>query len=410
LSHSINTPDFSENSRQNPAFPAPDYGSLLSEKCRSIKPSGIRKFFDLAAEMKDVISLGVGEPDFKTPWFIREKAIDTLQQGKTVYTANAGISELRTGISDYLKNKIGVSYDPKNEIIVTVGGSEAIDLAIRALINPGDEAIIVEPCFVCYSPIVELTGGVPVVIKTVPEEGFRLTPAALEAALSEKTKILILPFPNNPTGAVMTKEDLEPIAEILRKRNIIVISDEIYSELTYGVSHCSIASFDGMRERTLVVNGFSKAYAMTGWRLGYLAGPEPLIAQMLKIHQYAVMCSPTVSQYAAIDALRSGERDVRRMVDEYDVRRRFILNALREAGLDCFEPKGAFYVFPSIKKTGLTSAEFAEQLLFRHKVAVVPGDAFGESGEGYVRISYAYSLAHLMSATDEIKKFLKSYE
>jgi aminotransferase len=360
--------------------------------------------------MKDVISLGVGEPDFKTPWFIREKAIDTLQQGKTVYTANAGIFELRKAISGYLNDKIGVSYDPKNEIIVTVGGSEAIDLAIRALINPGDEAVIVEPCFVCYSPIVELTGGVPVVVKTKPEEDFKLTPEALLDAISDKTKILILPFPNNPTGAVMRKEDLAPIAEILRERDIIVISDEIYSELTYGFSHCSIASFDGMRERTLVVNGFSKAYAMTGWRLGYLAGPEPLIAQMLKIHQYAVMCSPTVSQYAAIDALRGGEKDVRRMVDEYDIRRRFILNALREAGLECFEPRGAFYVFPSIAKTGLTSAEFAEKLLFEHKVAVVPGDAFGESGEGYVRISYAYSLSHLMSATDEIKKFLKNYE
>jgi aminotransferase len=392
------------------SFSVPDYGSLISEKCRLIKPSGIRKFFDLAAEMKDVISLGVGEPDFKTPWFIREKAMDTLQQGKTVYTANAGILELRKAISDYQKDKIGVFYAPENEIIVTVGGSEAIDLAIRALINPGDEAVIVEPCFVCYSPIVELTGGVPVVVKTVPEEGFKLTPAALEAALSDKTKIVILPFPNNPTGAVMDRADLEPIAEILRKRNIIVISDEIYSELTYGTAHCSIASFEGMRERTLVVNGFSKAYAMTGWRLGYLAGPEPLIAQMLKIHQYAVMCSPTVSQYAAIDALRRGERDVRRMADEYDVRRRFILNALNEAGLDCFEPRGAFYVFPSIKKTGLTSAQFAEKLLFEHKVAVVPGDAFGECGEGYVRISYAYSLAHLMTATDEIKKFLKNYE
>jgi aminotransferase len=388
----------------------PDYKKLISKRCSSIKPSGIRKFFDLAANMKGVISLGVGEPDFQTPWFIRDRAVKVLEQGKTVYTANAGLSELRQAIADYQKKRIGVSYRPEDEIVVTVGGSEAIDLAIRALINPGDEAIIVEPCFVCYSPIVSLTGGVPVVIKTVPEEGFKLTPEALQAAITDKTKILILPFPNNPTGAVMERDDLERIAKILRERDIIVISDEIYSELTYGTKHVSIASFEGMRERTLVVNGFSKAFAMTGWRLGYLLGPEPLMVQMLKIHQYAVMCSPTVSQYAAIDALRGGDRDVRRMVDEYDVRRRVIVNALREAGLDCFEPRGAFYVFPSIAKTGLTSAEFCEKLLYEHSVAVVPGDAFGDCGEGYVRISYAYSLSHLMLAIDEIKKFLKNYE
>jgi aminotransferase len=392
----------SENGNRKPF----DYSAVISERCKEIKPSGIRKFFDLAANMKGVISLGVGEPDFQTPWFIREKAVNVLQQGKTVYTANAGLPELRRAISDYQSKKIGVRYTPETEIVVTVGGSEAIDLAIRALINPGDEAIIVEPCFVCYSPIVALTGGVPVTIKTTPENGFKLTPEALKAAISKKTKLLILPFPNNPTGAVMEKEDLEPIAEILREHNIIVVSDEIYSELTYGTKHVSIASFDGMKERTLVVNGFSKAYAMTGWRLGYLMGPEPLISQALKIHQYAVMCSPTMSQYAAIEAIKGGEGDVRRMTDEYDVRRRFLVNALREAGLDCFEPKGAFYVFPSIEKTGLTSEEFCEKLLQKYKVAVVPGDAFGESGEGYVRISYAYSLSHLMSAMEKIKSFL----
>jgi aminotransferase len=389
---------------------SPDYSKLISSNCSNLKPSGIRKFFDLAANMKGVISLGVGEPDFQTPWFIRDKAVKVLEQGKTVYTANAGLAELRKAISDYQDKRIGVRYNPTDEIIVTVGGSEAIDLAIRALINPGDEAVIVEPCFVCYSPIVELTGGVPVVIKTTPEEGFKLTPEALLAALSDKTKIVILPFPNNPTGAVMERADLEPIAEILRERDIIVISDEIYSELTYGTKHVSIASFEGMKERTLVVNGFSKAFAMTGWRLGYLSGPEPLIAQTLKIHQYAVMCSPTVSQYAAIEALRDGDRDVRRMVDEYDIRRRFIVSALREAGLECFEPKGAFYVFPSIAKTGLTSAQFCEQLLYKHSVAVVPGDAFGKCGEGYVRISYAYSLSHIMTAMSKIKEFLKDYE
>jgi aminotransferase len=384
-----------------------NYESLISKKALSLKPSGIRKFFDLATNMKGVISLGVGEPDFATPWFIRQKAISALEHGKTVYTANAGLAQLRFAISDYLKEKIGVTYDAAKEIIVTVGGSEAIDLGIRALINPGDEAVIIEPCFVCYAPLVELAGGVPVTIKTMPEDDFKLRPDALLSALTDKTKLLILPFPNNPTGAVMTYEDLKPIAEILRERDIIVISDEIYAELTYGIKHVSIASFAGMKERTLVVNGFSKAYAMTGWRLGYLCGPAELIAQMLKIHQYGIMCSPTVSQYAAIDALNFGAKDVRKMVDEYDARRRWLTNALNELGLKCFEPRGAFYVFPSIQSTGLSSEEFAEKLLFEHKVAVVPGNAFGASGEGYIRISYAYSLGHLMSAIGEIREFLK---
>jgi aminotransferase len=387
----------------------PDYDKLLSKKCVNLKPSGIRKFFDLAANMEGIISLGVGEPDFPTPWFIRERAISSLEHGKTVYTANAGILELRRAISEYLVRRMNVAYDPEREVIVTVGGSEAIDLAIRALIETGDEAIIVEPSFVCYKPIVELCGGVPVIIETVPEELFKLTPEKLAAAITPKTKLLILPFPNNPTGAIMEKEDLEPIAEILRRHDIITISDEIYAELTYGARHVSIASLPGMRERTLMVNGFSKAYAMTGWRLGYLCGVPELISQMLKIHQYAIMCSPTVSQYAAIDALRGGDKDVLRMAEEYNVRRRWLVNAFNEIGLSCFEPKGAFYVFPSIKSTGFSSEEFCEKLLQEKHVAVVPGNAFGDSGEGYIRVSYAYSLSHLMTAVEKIDEFLKEH-
>jgi aminotransferase len=360
--------------------------------------------------MEGVISLGVGEPDFATPWFIREKAISALEHGKTVYTANAGILDLRRAISEYLVRRMKTAYDPVSEIIVTVGGSEAIDLAIRALIDPGDEAVIVEPCFVCYKPIVELCGGVPVIVETRPEDQFKLTPEKLLAALSPRTKIVILPFPNNPTGAIMTYEDLKPIAEILRERDIIVISDEIYAELTYGTRHVSIASFPGMRARTLMVNGFSKAYAMTGWRLGYLCGVPELISQMLKVHQYAIMCSPTVSQYAAIDALRNGDRDVKHMADEYDVRRRWLVNAFNEIGLPCFEPKGAFYVFPSIKSTGMTSEEFCERLLENKRVAVVPGNAFGDCGEGYIRVSYAYSLSHLMTALGKIGEFIKEIQ
>ncbi len=384
-----------------------DYDKIISERCKGLKPSGIRKFFDIAATMDNVISLGVGEPDFPTPWAIRRAAITTLEKKKTVYTANAGLIELRKSIAKYIKKKIHVEYDPASELIVTVGGSEAIDLGIRALVNPDDEVLIVEPCFVCYAPIVELTGGIPVSIETKAENGFKLTAEELKAKITDKTKLLILPFPNNPTGAIMTKEELEPIAEVLRGTDIMVLSDEIYSELTYGSHHSSITELDGMKERTLLVNGFSKAFAMTGWRLGYIAAPAPIVKQMLKIHQYAIMSSPTVSQYAAIEALESCDNEVEKMVNEYDVRRRWLVNALNEIGLTCFEPKGAFYVFPSIKSTGLTSQQFCDELLFGHKVAVVPGDAFGECGEGHIRISYAYSLKHLMEAVSRISEFLE---
>lgn len=383
-----------------------DYDRILSDKCKEIKPSGIRKFFDIANSMEGVISLGVGEPDFATPWTIRSKAITTLQQGKTVYTANAGLLELRCAISKYLERKYNLKYDPKNEIIVTVGGSEAIDLCIRAVVDPGDEVLVVEPSFVCYKPIVDIMHGVPVVIETKPEDNFKLTAEALRAKITDKTKLLILPFPNNPTGAIMTRPELEAIAEVLRGTNILVLTDEIYSELTYHGKHVSIAEIDGMQERTIYVNGFSKAFAMTGWRLGYLAGPKPLVSQMLKIHQYAIMCSPTVSQYAAVDALEKCDDDVQSMVKEYDMRRRYIVNAFNELGLTCFEPCGAFYVFPCIKSTGLTSQQFCEDLLYKHKVAVVPGDAFGACGEGYIRVSYAYSLQHLKTAIEAIREYL----
>lgn len=383
-----------------------DYDKLISEKCRKIKPSGIRKFFDIATTIDGVISLGVGEPDFPTPWVIRKSAISTLEKGKTVYTANAGLSELRKSICKYISKNTNVKYNPDLELIVTVGGSEAIDLGIRALVNPGDEILIVEPSFVCYDPIVSLTGGVPVIIETTEENNFTLTAKALKEKITDKTKMLILPFPNNPTGAIMEKSDLEEIAAVLRNTNILILSDEIYSELTYGVKHTSIIQIEGMKERTLYVNGFSKAFAMTGWRLGYIAGPEPIVKQMLKIHQYAIMCSPTVSQYAAIEALNSCSNEVTKMVNEYDIRRRWLVNAFNEIGLKCFEPLGAFYVFPCIKSTGLTSEQFCEKLLYEHKVAVVPGDAFGACGEGYIRVSYAYSLKHLMEAVSRIKDFL----
>lgn len=384
-----------------------DYDKILSDKCKEIKPSGIRKFFDIAANMEGVISLGVGEPDFPTPWAIRRAAITTLEKGKTIYTANAGLIQLRNSISKYLSRRINIEYDPAKEIVVTVGGSEAIDLAIRAIVNPGDEVLVVEPSFVCYKPIIELMHGVPVVIETKIEDEFRLTAEALKSKITNKTKMLILPFPNNPTGAVMSRKDLEEIAEVLRGTSIMVLSDEIYSELTYGGRHVSIAEIDGMQERTLVVNGFSKAYAMTGWRLGYLAGPAPVIKQILKIHQFAIMCSPTISQYAAIEAMESCDGEIAKMVNEYNIRRRWLVNALNEIGLECFEPMGAFYVFPSIKSTGLTSQQFCEELLYKHHVAVVPGDAFGECGEGHIRISYAYSLKHLMEAVERISQFLK---
>ncbi len=384
-----------------------DYNKVLSSKCRDLKPSGIRKFFDIASSVEGVISLGVGEPDFPTPWLIRNTAIKTLQQGKTVYTSNSGLAQLRTSVSGYIKHKINADYNPDNEIIITVGGSEAIDIGIRAVVNPGDEVLVVEPCFVCYTPIVTLAGGIPVSIETKAEDNFRLTAKALREKITGKTKLLILPFPNNPTGAVMERHDLEEISEVLKCTDIMVLSDEIYSELTYtGNRHVSITEIDGMKERTLLVNGFSKAFAMTGWRLGYLCAPAPLTEQILKIHQYAIMCSPTTSQYAAVEALNSCDSEVKKMVDEYNIRRRWLVNAFNEIGLDCFEPQGAFYVFPSIKSTGLSSQEFCEKLLYNHKVAVVPGDAFGDCGEGYIRVSYAYSLKHIMEALDRIRIFV----
>ncbi|WP_432650772.1 aminotransferase class I/II-fold pyridoxal phosphate-dependent enzyme [Huintestinicola sp.] len=383
-----------------------DYDKLISEKCKVMKPSGIRKFFDIAAQMDNVISLSVGEPDFQTPWNVRQAAITSLEKGKTKYTANAGIVELREAISKNIEKNTGVKYSGKDEIIVTVGGSEGIDIAIRTLIENGDEVLIVEPCFVCYAPIVSLCGGVPVTLRTTAETQFRLTPEMLREKITDRTKLLILPFPNNPTGAVMERKDLEAIAEVIRDTNILILSDEIYSSLTYGSKHCSIIEIDGMKERTIFVNGFSKAYAMTGWRLGYVAGSQPIIKQMLKIHQYGIMSSPTVSQYAAIEALENCDEDIAKMRDEYDIRRRWLVKALNDIGLTCFEPRGAFYVFPSIKSTGLSSEEFCERLLYEHNVAVVPGNAFGECGEGYIRISYAYSLKHIMTAVERIKEFL----
>lgn len=384
-----------------------DYEKVLSKTVREMKPSGIRKFFDIAQEIEGVISLGVGEPDFQTPWKIRQTAISTLEQGKTVYTANAGLIELREAISDYLVKLTTQRYDPKSEIIVTVGGSEAIDLAIRSMIENGDEVLIPEPCFVCYAPIVSLSGGVPVPIETKVEDEFRLTAQEIKEKLTDKTKLLVLPFPNNPTGAVMEKKDLEEIAEVLRETNVMILSDEIYAELTYGKKHCSIASIDGMRERTVVVNGFSKGFAMTGWRLGFLAAPKPITKQLLKIHQYAIMSSPTTSQYAAVTAIRECQDSIEIMANEYNIRRRFVVDGFNKLGLTCFEPKGAFYVFPCIKSTGLSSDEFCERLVHEKKVAVVPGNAFGASGEGFVRVSYAYSISHLKTALQRIGEFLE---
>lgn len=383
-----------------------DYDKIVSKKASSLKPSGIRKFFDIAQQMDGVLNLGVGEPDFFTPWKIRQKAITVLEKIKTSYTANSGLMDLRRSISSYLDRTVHVDYSPANEIIVTVGGSEAIDLAIRAIIEEGDEVLIVEPCFVCYAPMVQLADGTPVLIETKIENNFKLTAQELREKITDRTKMLILPYPNNPTGAIMTKEELEPIAEVLRETDIIVVSDEIYSELTYGTKHFSIAALEGMKERTILINGFSKGYAMTGWRLGFLAGPEPILKHILKIHQYAIMSSPTVSQYAAITALEECESDVRKMVNEYDTRRRYIVNAFNKMGLPCFEPQGAFYAFPCIKSTGLSSREFCERLVYEKRVAVVPGDAFGESGEGFIRVSYAYSLRNLKEAVKRIEEFL----
>ena len=383
-----------------------DYDKVLSKKAVEMKPSGIRKFFDIAQQIEGVISLGVGEPDFKTPWKIRQTAIDTLEKGKTVYTANAGLIELRKEIAKYFKRTINLDYDPNNEIIVTVGGSEGIDIAIRTIVEPGDEVLIVEPCFVCYSPIVTLSGGTPVIIETKAENEFRLTAEELKEKITDKTKLLVMPYPNNPTGAIMERKDLEAIAEVLRDTDILVLSDEIYSELTYTEKHCSIAEIDGMKERTIVINGFSKSFAMTGWRLGFMAGPQEIIKHSLKLHQYAIMSSPTTSQYAAITALKECTGDIVKMRDEYNMRRRFVVDAFNKLGLDCFTPQGAFYVFPCIKSTGLSSDEFCEKLVYEKKVAVVPGTAFGKCGEGYIRVSYAYSIKHLKEAIKRIGEFL----
>ncbi|HJF55078.1 aminotransferase class I/II-fold pyridoxal phosphate-dependent enzyme [Anaerotruncus colihominis] len=386
-----------------------DYDKILSRRAVAIKPSGIRKFFDIAAEMDDVISLGVGEPDFKTPWNIRRAGIESLERGHTWYTANSGLMQLREAACGYLKRRFTLEYDPKKELLITVGGSEAIDIAIRSLVEPGDEVLVVEPSFVCYTPITELTGGVPVPIATRAEDAFRLTPEQLKAAITPRTKLLILPFPNNPTGAVMRRAHLEAIAGVLRGTGIMVLSDEIYAELTYGDErHISFAEIDGMKERTILVQGFSKSYAMTGWRLGYAAGPAPVIKQMTKIHQFSIMCAPTTSQYAAVEALRNGDADIEEMRGQYDMRRRLLVDGLNRMGLDCFSPEGAFYVFPSIRSTGLSSSDFCMRLLEAERVAVVPGDAFGESGEGFVRISYSYSVNHLLEALKRIDRFLKT--
>lgn len=379
----------------------------LSDKIVTIPPSGIRKFFDIVSEMKDAISLGVGEPDFDTPWHIREEGIYSLEKGRTFYTSNAGLKELKVEIDAYLRRRCGVTYDPDQEIMVTVGGSEAIDIAMRAMINPGDEVLIPQPSYVSYVPCAVLADGTPVIIELEEKDQFRLTPEKLLEKITPKSKILVLPFPNNPTGAIMEKSDLEKIAEIVVEKDLFVISDEIYAELTYGDEpHTTIASFPGMRERTILINGFSKAYAMTGWRLGYACGPSNILQQMLKIHQYAIMCAPTTSQYAAVAALRDGDADVQHMRESYDQRRRYLMHAFKEMRMECFEPLGAFYTFPSIKRFGMTSDEFATRLLQEEKVAVVPGTAFGDCGEGYLRISYAYSLKSLKEALGRIERFV----
>lgn len=378
----------------------------LSKKVETIQPSGIRKFFDIVSEMEDVISLGVGEPDFDTPWHIRDEGIYTLEKGRTFYTSNSGLKELRVAIAEYLRRRFEVSYDPLHEILVTVGGSEGIDVALRAMLDPGDEVLIPEPCYVSYVPCVVLADGVPVTIELKEENQFRLTKEGLLAAITDKTKILVMPFPNNPTGGVMRREDLEEIAQVCIEKDIYVLSDEIYSELTYGADHVSIASLPGMKERTLLINGFSKSYAMTGWRLGYICGPQVIVEQMTKIHQFAIMCAPTNSQYAAVEALRHGDADVAQMRTAYDQRRRYLMHAFKEMGLSCFEPFGAFYVFPCIKEFGMSSDEFATRLLEEEHVAVVPGSAFGACGEGFVRISYAYSLENLKLAMERLNRFV----
>ncbi len=388
-----------------------NYEKILNDSIQKIAPSGIRKFFDVVATMEDAISLGVGEPDFVTPWPIREAGIYSLEKGRTYYTANAGLMELRQEICNYTDRKYGIKYDPKTEVLVTVGGSEAIDLMIRCIVKPGDEVIIPEPSFVCYKPCTQMSGGVPVTIETLEKDNFKLTPEQLKEKITDRTKLLILPFPNNPTGGVMSKKDLEAIAEVLKGTDIMVLSDEIYAELRYDdEGHTPFSAIDGMRERTVVVNGFSKAFAMTGWRLGYAMGPAPIIKQMLKLHQYGIMSSPTTSQFAAIEALRSCDKETERMRQEYNYRRRYIVDGFRAMGLSCYEPLGAFYVFPCISSLGMTSEEFANRLLQEKKVAVVPGTAFGECGEGFIRCSYAYSIDSIEAALSRISEFVKDHK
>ena len=380
--------------------------NFLSDKVVNLKPSGIRKFFDIVTEMEDAISLGVGEPDFDTPWFIRDEGIYSLEKGRTFYTSNSGLKDLRKEISNYIQRTQQINYNPDNEIVVTVGGSEAIDICLRAVINPGDEVVIPQPSYVSYEPCSVLAGAKPVIIKLKNENEFRLKPDELLNAVTDKSKVLILPYPNNPTGAIMEKEDLEKIAKIIKEKDLLVLSDEIYSALTYKGRHVSIASIDGMKERTILINGFSKAYAMTGWRLGYACGPKNLIKQMTKIHQFAIMCAPTTSQYAAVEALKKGDEEVEKMRQSYNQRRRFLMDAFKKMNLDCFEPYGAFYVFPCIKEFNMTSEEFATRLLMEEKVAVVPGTAFGDCAEGYLRISYAYSIDNLKEALFRLEKFI----
>lgn len=379
----------------------------LADKVVQIKPSGIRKFFDIVSEMEDAISLGVGEPDFDTPWHIRDEGIYSLEKGRTFYTSNAGLKELKQEVVHYIKRKQGIEYDAGAEVIITVGGSEAIDIGLRAMLNPGEEVLIPQPSYVSYEPCVVLADGVPVIINLKAENEFRLTAKELREAITDKTKVLILPFPNNPTGAIMEGKDLEEIAEVIIENDLFVMSDEIYAELTYKGEHVSIAAIPGMRERTILINGFSKAYAMTGWRLGYACGPKAIIEQMVKIHQFAIMCAPTTSQYAAVEALRNGDNDVEEMREAYNQRRRYLMNAFREMGLECFEPFGAFYVFPSIREFGMTSEEFASRFLEEERVAAVPGTAFGDCGEGFLRISYAYSLDNLKIAIGRLKNFVE---
>lgn len=385
-----------------------DYTKVLSSTVTEMKPSGIRKFFDILQGREDVVGLTVGQPDFVTPWHIREAGIDSLKDGKTYYTSNAGLTELRVEIAKYLERRFSLKYDGETEVIVTVGGSEAIDLAVRACIEPGDEVIIPTPCFVCYEPCVRLAGGVPVILETKARNNFKVTPEELKALITPRTKMLVLAYPNNPTGAILTREDLEAIAEVIRDTNIVVLSDEIYSELTYGRTHFSIANIEDMHERTILASGFSKSYAMTGWRMGYIAAPKVFAKQMLKLHQYVIMCAPTTSQFAALEAVKNGDGDIEMMKEEYDRRRRYLLKRLAKMGIECFEPEGAFYAFPNIGQFGLSSDKFCERLLEEHKCAIVPGTAFGETGEGFARISYAYSIKHIDQALDRIEEFVKT--